>query len=494
MGRERILTVAALLIVLVAAFAARCLNYREVFTSRGVLLYGIDSYYHTRRSVLTALDYPHVPRFDYYSGFPRGMESHFAPLWDILSASVALTDYWLLGESTHRQSIHSAEIRNPYLEASVREWSTLLPPIFGALTAALVYLIARQLVPPFLSLLAALLLAFSPAHVDYTLLGRPDHHVLESFLSTLAIFLFLSILNCKGSSGAVTMHSCALGLTFALALLSSVQCLLFVALIALYTYLEVFFRDSELGVGLANTLLTSLLFSLFFFSAGTLLTLPQYLFQFHYDRPSLYQLGVLMSLMLPLLWLRLWTRQRLTSRQFSLYLTAAVAWVVLLVALLAPTLRGLSFIGRDRAWISDVQDAYPLIFVGDNLNLVWPSGQLGLAWLGLPLWMVLVLSSSRMNGKGQQFTVFWAGFTFLLCLYQVRFVYFFSAALCCVLVLALERLRLSILGAVIRLAPTTRRAASTFGPRATRPGSAHPAGRRPALSCGHDPFVTHGSC
>ena len=124
------------------ALAARCLNYSHIFSPQGILYFGVDPYYHVRRSILTALDYPQVPRFDSYSGVPRGMESHFAPLWDITVASLALLHDSVAADQVPEGSTAPQLGGNSSLENAVRFWSAILPPVLGAVTVILTYFVA----------------------------------------------------------------------------------------------------------------------------------------------------------------------------------------------------------------------------------------------------------------------------------------------------------------------------------------------------------------
>jgi dolichyl-diphosphooligosaccharide--protein glycosyltransferase len=453
-GKSWARTASLLLVLFALALTARCLNYSQIFSPQGVLYFGVDPYYHVRRSILTALDYPQVPRFDSYSGFPRGMESHFAPLWDITVASLALLHDSVAADPVPEGSTAPQLGGNSSLENAVRFWSAILPPVLGAFTVILTYFVARLLVSPLLAFMGALLLAVTPAHLDYTLLGRPDHHVLESLLTTLSVFLYMYLLATKGTKR--NLPCCLLlGLSLAAAILSSVQCILFAALIALYSYIYAIRMPSE-GEGHAASMLKTFGSMLIFLIAGTALTLPGNLLEFHYDRPSLYQIAALILLCVPLAAFQIWRSRDQISRLTGMTVLTAIAvgWTAMLGILLVPTLRGLNFIGRTAEWIGDVQDAYPLLLVGGELNLIWPIGQLGLVWLGLPLWIALGLPAAKEQKEPWTFLIFWTVATFTLSLYQVRFLYFFATAIPCLFVAALSRFNRSVPN--LRSAPAGR--------------------------------------
>ncbi|MDI6642421.1 MAG: STT3 domain-containing protein, partial [Elusimicrobiota bacterium] len=68
------------------------------------------------------------------------------------------------------------------------------PPLLGALTIFLVWLVGKEMFSNKVGLLAAFLFAFQPTHIDYSKLGKVDHHVAETFSALLIYYFFIKLL------------------------------------------------------------------------------------------------------------------------------------------------------------------------------------------------------------------------------------------------------------------------------------------------------------
>ncbi|MDD5419647.1 MAG: STT3 domain-containing protein, partial [Methanomicrobiaceae archaeon] len=164
-------TAGALAGILLAALALRLSTFSQVFLPGGIRFIEPDAYYHMRRIVLAAGDFPGIISFDTYIDYPQGFSIGWPPLFDGIVAACAA----LLGLGDPSVSL-------------VETVGALFPVVIGLLTVIPVYLIAREIFSSEeIGIAAAGILAILPAHVIASLLGFVDHHVVETFLFSLMI-------------------------------------------------------------------------------------------------------------------------------------------------------------------------------------------------------------------------------------------------------------------------------------------------------------------
>lgn len=260
--------------VILVAFLMRMISYSTVTANGGITFIGYDSFYHMRRILYTASNFPHSLNFDSYINYPGGFEVGWPPLFDFLGALLAK----VLGGG--HPNLYTTEFAG-----------ALLPVLLGVLTIIPLYIAAASVSDRKTALLGALIFAVIPAHVYISRFGAVDHHVAETLLSTSAYACFilalkwaregsLSLPSLKNiSSEKKLIKSLALagasGLFFALLIYTWVGALVFVSFILLYTFIQ---TTSDLKDGKNSdyllicstvTLLATLLFTIPL-SAGSL--------------------------------------------------------------------------------------------------------------------------------------------------------------------------------------------------------------------------------
>ncbi|MBI3181496.1 MAG: hypothetical protein HYZ28_05080 [Myxococcales bacterium] len=155
--------------LLAISAGVRLASWPQVFTPEGVRLLGdFDCYYHALRARRIAESYPKVPWRDEQLNHPNGADILWPPLFDQLIATGAV-----LASDRSLQGVERS--------------AALLPPFLGAATVLLLLALGGSVLGG-RAALPALLLALLPAHIDYSLLGRADHHVLELLLCSLVVF------------------------------------------------------------------------------------------------------------------------------------------------------------------------------------------------------------------------------------------------------------------------------------------------------------------
>jgi len=186
--RGRVLEIGVVTLLTGVALALRIYPpFKHVFTPAGVRFQGTDSWYHMRLVDNLLGHFPSSIAFDPYAAFPDGAPVPFAPLYDLLIASVAM----VLGAGAPSAALVDAV-------------GALAPPAFGALCVVVVYALGRQLFGRAEGLLAAGLLSIAPGpFLERTLLGYADHHCAEALLSLLSL---------AGLAGALRRRSGTAGL------------------------------------------------------------------------------------------------------------------------------------------------------------------------------------------------------------------------------------------------------------------------------------------
>jgi dolichyl-diphosphooligosaccharide--protein glycosyltransferase len=197
------------------ALAVRALAVPSVLRLGEVRPISSDAYYHLRRVLYGATNFPAVLDFDPYVSFPQGGRPIWTPAFD-----------WLLAGITRLCLGHADAGAMEHLVAWV-------PPVLGALTVVCVYALARPRLGARVAALAAALLALLPAHFWYSQLGFIDHHVAIALAFALLLWAALDVIARAKELGSGHPRSWGSGLLLGLALAGSLLvwpgCLLHVA-------------------------------------------------------------------------------------------------------------------------------------------------------------------------------------------------------------------------------------------------------------------------
>ena len=174
--------VALALIFGFALFLRTYFPYHNVFTGTWVRFQYEDAYYHMRVIENLSHHFPHRIFFDPFTFYPHGQTVFFAPFFDILVGFFI----WVIGLGSPSEHV-------------IETVAAYFPAILGALTIFPVYFIGKELLNRKVGLIAAALVAILPGQfLLRSLLGFTDHHVAETFFSTLFIlFLILAVKRAK---------------------------------------------------------------------------------------------------------------------------------------------------------------------------------------------------------------------------------------------------------------------------------------------------------
>jgi len=167
---------ALLLSILVIAFIIRFFPNFLNHINLGITFISPDPYYHARRILLTAQNFPHLPIFDYYLSYPTGAYCIWPPLFDFLCASI----------------VYVVGLGNP--SVGLIEFIAALYPIFFVfLVIVLTYLIGKEIFNEYVGIIAAAILSFLPASTRVSEFGYTDHHIAEAFSLLLMCYLTLKV-------------------------------------------------------------------------------------------------------------------------------------------------------------------------------------------------------------------------------------------------------------------------------------------------------------
>ncbi len=186
-SRPTLLSLASAAVALAVAAWVRSLNRDGVFVGGDVILWEVDPFYHVRRIWLTVLHFPHVPRFDPYLCFPEGAVCPWPPGFDFALASLVLA---LTGGTAGLLDVKI-----------ISAWAI---PWLGGISCAWVAWIAARAWGPLSGLAAGLALAFLPVQIEMGLIGRVDHHVVESLSFAILAGRFLRGAEASGRGALVT--------------------------------------------------------------------------------------------------------------------------------------------------------------------------------------------------------------------------------------------------------------------------------------------------
>ncbi len=367
-----------------------------------VLFYGYDSFYHMRRIFYTAENFPHTLWFDSYLNHPQGLELLWPPLFDQLIAAASL----LLGGGVR----------------AVEMTGALAPPVLGAGSILVLYLLAKKLFGRRVALLSAFFLAVDPKHIARTHFGCTDHDVLESFLVFGAILLIAYALTERDRR---LWFAAAAGVLIAATAYTWLGASIYMGSILIYATIQVALdlRDksspTETVVPLMAVFGVALLFLLPFWDEAWLI-------------PSFFGTLVALAALAFLYFLsRLFVAKKVSWLAF-VPAVAILGYLALIVSCTNGTTReihslfweGLNYFFGGGPARETILEATPIYEVFDFVSL--PG--LGLAFSILGLGVAIRLTWRARLPKDRVLFLVWAVFILVLTICQARFLYLFSVA------------------------------------------------------------------
>jgi len=429
------LTIITLTAASLVAFLIRMLSYGSVTANGGITFSGYDQFYHMRRILYTAYNFPNTLNFDSYLNYPYGFEIGWPPFFDLLGALLAK----ILGGG--HPDLHTIEFAG-----------ALLPVLLGVLTIIPLYIVAATILDRKTGFLAALVFAFMPAHIYASKFGNVSHHVAETFLTTAAYALLILALKWarEGSFSPSSLKNIysekklmkslafagASGIFLALFIFTWLGALFFVSLIVMYAVLQTIIdlkagkRSDDIFICLIATLFATLLFTIPL-SAG-------------YVRSSLEMSAMYLS------WFQvLYVFSMIAATTFfwglSIYISKkGMDWkyypgtliLVLCTSFLllrffsagsyAFVIEGISFFSGKGEYLGTISEAIPLFLTSTGtFNVTHALGNFGLClFVALAAFFLLVLEWKRDKSKPERvFFLLWTIFSAYITFSQRRFSY-----------------------------------------------------------------------
>ncbi len=217
-----------LILLFLVAFIVRMMTYGSIFVGDKIRFLEFDPFYHMRRAVSFAQNFPHIWNFDTYLNFPYGNVVGWPPLYDWTIALLA--------------NIIGLGNPNRHLIETV---GVYFPVFIGSLSVIVVYFVAKEIFIDWdntrtdnnyaafskktksskkcnkgnnaqinekgkekiwkdlkswqIGLISGFILAIIPAFVQVSFLGFVDHHVAEVLLSTTAFLFLIKTLKAQNS-------------------------------------------------------------------------------------------------------------------------------------------------------------------------------------------------------------------------------------------------------------------------------------------------------
>lgn len=407
-------------LLLASGLLLRLSSWRSVFRDGEIFFVDTDDFYHLRRIMTAAANFPALPTFDYYLGYPEGFHCQWPPLFD-----------WFVGGVTL-----AAGLGAPTLELS-RIIAALAPPLAGTLALALFYAVAREILPPRGALPALAVAAVLPMPVFYTILGRPDHHCFEILWVTAGWLSVLRLLRAE-TEGERMSWTAAAAAASVLGLLSWVGCFFFSVAMFLFMVFEMTRRKQRVEQFREPHR---------WFSAVFLIQVPFLLMasagnrwyaegSIVFDALSPFQPLLMLVLGLWCLGLRLWA-SRGAAASGALACAGALAASGILLAQSLPSLK--SFVSTPPPLFKSVSEMQPLLMPFGIWSMANVSAYFGAAFWLLPLLAWLFYVEERSSRR--RLVLVWALMTGLLALWQTRYALHLSFPFALLLGFGVQRLR-----------------------------------------------------
>lgn len=408
-------TISHLLLLFAVSVAVRSLSFSHVFDSGGVFFFEGDCYLHLRKILLHIRNFPHFITFDFFEGYPQGTPAIGPPLLDWLISLLSI----LIG------------MGNPNVKI-VEVTAAVLPPIIGGLTVIAVYYLAKEIFDKEIALISSVVLAFMPAHIEFTIISRLDNEMVEPLMVTL---LFMSYIRMQGSwknlHGVILLSLAAL-----FSLLFWRGATVWVILVAIAGFLDLtvdFLRQDtsekkHLRIGDAFLLLSAYLLPVVYFNVwGTQDT-------FSFSMISWFHIAVF-GIVAVVMFVYgyacgIWLSRGYPKGMLLILVAVAVVAVPSVMVLVVPALRenvaaglGILGIGSQDPWIMTILEYQPLLKSG--FWRVLPDYYGWVFWL-MPVVLIYLGTGLFRDGfkdRGKVFFVVMSIYVFALALLRRRFMH-----------------------------------------------------------------------
>lgn len=171
---------AFLIILLIISICSKLFHAKTALLQKGTVLFmQPDNYYHIRRTILFAHNFPSMNSFDSYLSYPVGAECPWPPLYDWIIAMISLI-------------VTGGKVNNYVIELI----TAILPIVLAAIAVFPVFYITKRVSESkILPYLTSLFFIFSPGLFSYSVFSSGDHHAAEIFLAICFYYFAIESLN-----------------------------------------------------------------------------------------------------------------------------------------------------------------------------------------------------------------------------------------------------------------------------------------------------------
>ncbi|MDK2892518.1 oligosaccharyl transferase, archaeosortase A system-associated [Methanohalophilus sp.] len=190
--KSSILPFTGILLFFLLALYIRTVPAESVFISENFVRFGgNDPWYHLRNVESILHNFPSMLWFDAYTQYPHGTDQVFAPLFDMVLATLI----WIIG------------FGDPSTELT-QTICAYYPSFLGSLVVIPTYFVGKWAFNDRrIGLLAAFLIALAPGQfLSRAIIGFNDHHIAEALLSTVVAMFLIAGLRRSESSDFTLSH------------------------------------------------------------------------------------------------------------------------------------------------------------------------------------------------------------------------------------------------------------------------------------------------
>jgi dolichyl-diphosphooligosaccharide--protein glycosyltransferase len=424
-------TIYLLLAIFLFAFFLRSIPFLGItFVDNRVIFCDTDPYYHMRRIVHMLENNFNNIGFDYYLNYPEGAAS----FWPYGFEKLVAYFVWILSAG------------NPSKEF-IEQGACWFPPLMGAATIFLVWLIGRELFSNKVGLLAAFLFALQPTHIDYSRLGKIDHHVAEVFSAILIYYCFVKVLKLLPK---INFWSALTGVAIWFSYVMWSGATLYVMPLYATMYISLFVIQPEnykkYLLSYLFITVTALLFLLYpcltsyYSKYDAIHFLTGKTARFTHDALSLFQISMFIGISAFFAFILVAFRLlKPADKKMSVIILSGTTLVFLIFSLgiskifipriFTVIVEGVSLLAKKgmasyHVWLTTISEYQPLLYIEDRI--VWQRAILSLSWMVIfmPVAMiVLVVKIIRQRSITLIFLLLTALFFGLLSFQQLRYCY-----------------------------------------------------------------------
>lgn len=339
-----------LFLLFIIAIVVRLFHIKSAMVFKGTIsFFQPDTYYHLRRTILYADNFPSINSFDYYLAYPKGAECPWPPLYDWFIAVISLI-------------INAGKVDNYLIEIL----HALLPILSAALAIFPVYYTSKLLLKnKSVSFLITFFFIFAPGLFTYSVFFSGDHHATEILLAICMFYYATKSLNRMADGFDAKKSDYLAGIFGALGLLVWHIQIFYFTLWALFVFIVVV-KDRKNITQIKAVFLSTIRIFLIPIIVVTLvrlispITTEQGILRF--DFFSFFQPLYLILLLLPYLYFYFYVTSR-SKKTFIWYSFVFIVFLVATIFMFTPIISAVKeikvFLAKSEPYLTNIQEYKP---------------------------------------------------------------------------------------------------------------------------------------